>query len=254
MLVDSHAHLEDEKYDLDREKVIDECRNELTFLINVGSNIKTSLDSIELAKKYEFIYAAVGIHPHDAKNEFENLLDIEKLGRENKVVAIGEVGLDYFYDEPLKEFQKQVFINQINIAKKLNLPVIIHDRDAHKDVFDILKKEWTNNLRGVFHSYSGSAEMIPQCMELNFYISLGGPVTFKNAKKTVEVAKKVPIDRLLIETDSPYLTPEPYRGKRNSPVNVKFVAQKIAELRNMRYEEVCNITGENTARLFGIKL
>lgn len=254
MLVDSHAHLEDEKYDRDREKVIEECKKDLTFLINVGSNLLTSKQSIELAHNYDFIYASVGIHPHDAQREFDKVEEIERLALHEKVVAIGEIGLDYYYDDPPKEFQKEIFIKQIRLAKKLNLPIIIHDRDAHGDILDILKQEWTKDLRGVFHSYSGSVEMAFQVIEMNFYISLGGPVTFKNAKKPKEVAKAVPIEKLLIETDSPYLTPEPYRGKRNTPVYVKFVAKKIAELREMPYEEVCRITAENAIKLFNSPL
>ncbi|EIW00329.1 TatD family hydrolase [Thermoanaerobacter siderophilus] len=254
MLVDSHAHLEDEKYDRDREKVIEECKKDLTFLINVGSNLLTSKQSIELAHNYDFIYASVGIHPHDAQREFDKVEEIERLALQEKVVAIGEIGLDYYYDDPPKEFQKEIFIKQIRLAKKLNLPIIIHNRDAHGDILDILKQEWTKDLRGVFHSYSGSVEMAFQVIEMNFYISLGGPVTFKNAKKPKEVAKAVPFEKLLIETDSPYLTPEPYRGKRNTPVYVKFVAKKIAELREMPYEEVCRITAENAIKLFNIPL
>ena len=254
MLVDSHAHLEDEKYDKDREEVIEECKKDLTFLINVGSNILTSKQSIKLAHNYDFIYASVGIHPHDAQKEFDKVEEIERLALQEKVVAIGEIGLDYYYNDPPKEFQKEVFIKQIRLAKKLNLPIIIHDRDAHGDILDILKQEWTKDLRGVFHSYSGSVEMAFQAIEMNFYISLGGPVTFKNAKKPKEVVKAVPIEKLLIETDSPYLTPEPYRGKRNTPVYVKFVAEKIAELREMSYEEVCRITAENAIKLFNIPL
>ncbi|ADH59941.1 hydrolase, TatD family [Thermoanaerobacter mathranii subsp. mathranii str. A3] len=254
MLVDSHAHLEDEKYDKDREEIIEECKKDLTFLINVGSNLLTSKQSIELAHNYDFIYASVGIHPHDAQKEFDKVEEIEKLALQQKVVAIGEIGLDYYYDEPSKEFQKEVFTKQIRLAKKLNLPIIIHDRDAHEDILDILKKEWTKDLRGVFHSYSGSVEMAFQVIEMNFYISLGGPVTFKNAKKPKEVAKAVPIEKLLIETDSPYLTPEPYRGKRNTPVYVKFVAGKIAELRGIPYEEASRITAENAIKLFNIPI
>lgn len=252
--MDSHAHLEDEKYDKDREKVIEECKKNLTFLINVGSNLLTSKQSIELAHNYDFIYASVGIHPHDAQREFDKVEEIERLALQGKVVAIGEIGLDYYYNDPPKEFQKEVFTKQIRLAKKLNLPVIIHDRDAHGDILDILKQEWTKDLRGVFHSYSGSVEMAFQVIEMNFYISLGGPVTFKNAKKPKEVAKAVPIEKLLIETDSPYLTPEPYRGKRNTPVYVKFVAEKIAELRDMSCDEVCRITAENAMKLFTIHI
>ncbi|QSZ27432.1 TatD family hydrolase [Aceticella autotrophica] len=254
MLVDSHAHLEDEKFNDDREEIIKRCQKELTFLINVGSNIDTSKKSIELSKKYDFIYASVGIHPQYSQQEINKINMIEELAKNKKVVAIGEIGLDYHYEEPAKEFQKQVFTEHIRLAKKLKLPVIIHDREAHKDVLEIIKKEWDKELKGVFHSYSGSVEMAFQCIEMNFYISLAGPVTFKNARKTVEVAEKIPIDKLLIETDSPYLTPEPLRGKRNDPTNVKYVAKKIAEIRNKNFEEISEKTAENAQKLFNIKI
>ncbi|MGB9779635.1 MAG: TatD family hydrolase [Caldanaerobacter sp.] len=252
MLIDSHAHLEDEKYESDREKVIEECKRDLTFLINVGSNILTSKKSIELAQNYDFIYATVGIHPHDAKKEIDKIDEIEKLVLEKKVVAIGEIGLDYYYDDPPRDFQIQAFVKQIQLAKKLKLPIVIHDRDAHQDILAILKKEWTKDLKGVFHSYSGDAQMIKEIIEMNFYISLSGTVTFKNAKKVREVAKEAPLEWLLIETDSPYLTPEPYRGKRNKPCYVKFVAQKIAEIKEISYEEVCERTSQNAIRLFNL--
>lgn len=252
MLIDSHAHLEDEKYDEDRDDVIKRCRDELTLLINVGSSIETSKKSIELAENNGFIYAAVGIHPEHSQKEINDIGVIEELLSREKVVAIGEIGLDYYYGDPPVEYQKQCFIEQIRLAKKYDLPIIIHDRDAHGDVFDIVKSEWTSSLRGVFHSYSGSSEMAFQLIEMNFYISLGGPVTFKNAKKAVDVAMKVPIEKLLIETDSPYLTPVPYRGKRNEPINVRYVAQKIAEIKNMAFDEVCDITASNALKLFKI--
>jgi TatD DNase family protein len=254
MLVDSHVHLEDEKFNDDREEIIKRCQKELTFLINVGSNIDTSKESIELSKKYDFIYASVGIHPQYSQHEINKINMIEELAKNKKVVAIGEIGLDYHYEEPAKEFQKQVFTEHIRLAKKLKLPVIIHDREAHKDVLEIIKEEWDKELKGVFHSYSGSVEMAFQCIEMNFYISLAGPVTFKNARRTVEVAEKIPIDKLLIETDSPYLTPEPLRGKRNDPTNVKYVAKKIAEIRNKNFEEISEKTAENAQKLFTIKI
>ncbi|MBE3578380.1 MAG: TatD family hydrolase [Caldanaerobacter subterraneus] len=252
MLIDSHAHLEDEKYNEDREKVIEECKKDLTFLINVGSNILTSKKTIELAHKYDFIYATVGIHPHDAEREKDKIEEIEKLALEDKVVAIGEIGLDYYYGDPPKEFQIEAFVKQIRLAKKFKLPIVIHDRDAHEDILEILKKEWTQDLKGVFHSYSGSVEMIKEVISMNFYISLSGTVTFKNAKKVREVAKEVPLEWLLIETDSPYLTPEPYRGKRNKPTYVKFVAQKIAEIKGISFEEVCETTSQNAIKLFNL--
>lgn len=254
MLVDSHAHLEDEKYDIDRNDVIKRCEEALTLMINVGSSIDTSKKSIELANNNDFIYASCGIHPEYSQTERDLVDTVNMLCKKDKVVAVGEIGLDYHYDDPPKEYQKQCFIEQIRLAKKLDLPVIIHDREAHGDILEIIKSEYTSNLRGVFHSYSGSLEMAYELIKMNFYISFGGPITFKNAKKSVNVASGLPIENILIETDSPYLTPEPYRGRRNEPTYVKFVAQKISELKNLSIDDVCNITAKNTFKLFNIKL
>lgn len=254
MLFDTHAHLDDEKFDDDREKVIEDCRAEgVELILNAGSNIATSLKSISLANKYDFIYAAIGVHPHDAKDMDEDTAGVlRELAKNPKVKAIGEIGLDYHYDFSPRDIQKERFAEQIELAKELKLPIIIHDRESHEDILYIMRKHGAKEVGGVLHSFSGSAEMAKECMKLNFYISISGPVTFKNNKKTIEAVREVPIDMLLIETDSPYLTPEPNRGKRNYPGYVRYVAEKIAEIKGLSYEEVAKKTMENGKRLFGI--
>lgn len=255
MLFDTHAHLDDDRFDEDRDEVIRQCRQDgVDLILNAGSNIETSVKSIALAGKYEFIYAAVGVHPHDA-----DLMDgdtaevLSGLAENKKVRAIGEIGLDYYYDLSPRDIQKKRFIEQIDLARQLKLPIIVHDREAHGDVMDIFRKSRIKEVGGVLHSFSGSAEMALECLRLGLYISISGPVTFNNAKKTVEAVKEVPLDMLLIETDSPYLTPVPNRGKRNYPGYVRFVAEKIAEIKDIPFEEVAQKTMENGKRLFGIK-
>ncbi|MGI6188785.1 MAG: TatD family hydrolase [Clostridiales bacterium] len=253
MLFDSHAHLEDERFDDDRDELIRGLPGRgVTHVVNVGSTLDTSRMSVDLAAMYPGIYAAVGIHPHEVSQmTYDDLNRIEDLAGNPKVAAIGEIGLDY-YDLSPRELQRQWFSEQIELACRLKLPVIIHNRDAHADVLDILKSKKDKILGGIMHCYSGSWEMAKNFLDLGFYISLGGPVTFKNARKPVEVAKNVPLDRLLIETDSPYLAPVPYRGKRNDPGLVRLVAEKIAEIRGMDFDRIAKITSANTKRIFGI--
>lgn len=254
MLFDTHAHLDDARFDKDRDEVISQCKQDgVGLIMNVGSNIETSVKAIALAKKYEFIYAAVGVHPHDAAEMDEETAGVLAALAENKKVrAIGEIGLDYHYDLSPRDVQKKRFIEQIDLAKQLGLPVIIHDREAHGDVMDIFKKNRIKEVGGVLHSFSGSAEMALECVKLGLCISISGPVTFGNARKTVEAVKQVPLDMLLIETDSPYLTPVPYRGKRNYPGYVRLVAEKIAEIKDISFKEVARQTLENGKRLFAI--
>jgi len=255
MLFDTHAHYDDEAYNEDRKEVLRRAfESGVTYILCASCDVATSVHNIAIAKEYEFVYASVGIHPHDVCNATEN--DIEtliKLGMEDKVVAVGEIGLDYYYNHSPRELQKQWFRLQIDAAKRLKLPIIVHNRDAHEDSLKIIKEEKASEVGGVFHCYSGSVEMARELLKNNFYISIAGPVTFKNAKKILEVAKIIPDDRLLIETDCPYLTPEPYRGKRNESAYVRFVAEKIAEIRGTTFEHIADITRENGKRLFGIK-
>lgn len=254
MLFDTHTHLNDLAFEEDREKVIRRAKEEgVSLLVNVGFNRATIPPTLKLAEDYDFIYAAVGWHPQDAgEMKEEDLGWIEELAEHPKVVAIGEMGLDYYWDKAPRDVQKKVFRKQIALAKRVNKPIIIHDRDAHQDVVDILREEGADEVGGVMHCYGGNYELAQECLDLNFYISFGGPLTFKNAKKPKEVAKQIPLDRLLIETDSPYLTPHPFRGKRNESSYVTYVAQSLAELKEVSYEDICRITMENGKRLFRI--
>lgn len=254
MLFDTHAHIDDNRFKGETEQVIARAKEQgVSLLVNVGYDLLHARQSIELAEKYPFIYASVGLHPHDAK-EADNVFwqEIYKLARHPKVVAIGEIGLDYYYDHSPRDVQREVFRRQIQVAKDLQLPIIIHNRDAHQDTLKIVREEKASLVGGVFHAYSGSWEMAREVIDLGFYISVGGPVTFKNARKIVEVVEKIPLDSLLIETDCPYLTPHPYRGKRNEPAYVRFVAEKIAEIKNISFEEVAAVTKENGMKLFKI--
>ncbi len=254
MLIDSHAHLDDERFDGDRDILIKSLKsNKLELVINIGADFQSSINSIELAKQYDNIYASIGVHPHSASEVTEETLDkFREMAKEEKVVAIGEIGLDYYYDNSPRDLQRKWFREQLKLAKELDLPVIIHSRDATQETFDIIKEAQDGSLRGVLHCFSGSVEVAMEYIKLGFYISIGGTVTFKNARVVKEVAEAVPLDKLLIETDCPYLTPEPYRGKRNEPMFVKYVAQKIAEIKDINFEELAKATNKNTKELFRI--
>ena len=257
-LFDSHSHYNDEKYDIDREEIIKETlSNGVSNFIVAGYNIESSKKAIEIAKEYEGIFAIVGISPNDLKDMDtddidNNISEIEELTDNDKVVAIGEIGLDYYWNKENKELQKQVFIKQIELANKKNLPIVIHTRDATIDTINILKE---NNVikKGIFHCCPLNMELIKEAIKLEFYISLSGVITFKNVKNAEEIINMIPEDKLLIETDSPYLSPEPMRGKRNSSINVKYVAEKIANVKNKTLEEIADITSDNAKRIFNIK-
>ncbi|WP_210367674.1 TatD family hydrolase [Bacillus sp. REN3] len=255
MLFDTHVHLNAEQYNDDLEEVIDRAKAEgVTNMVVVGFDQETIEKAIELAEKYEFIYASVGWHPVDAIDMTADHLEwLRELAGHPKVVALGEMGLDYHWDKSPKEVQKEVFRKQIRLAKEVQLPIIIHNREATADIVEILKEENAAEVGGIMHCYSGSVEIALECIEMNFLISLGGPVTFKNAKKPKEVAEKIPLDQLLVETDCPYLTPHPFRGKRNEPAYVKLVAEEIAGIKGLALEEVAEATAENAKKLFGIK-
>lgn len=251
MLVDTHAHLNDEQFNEDRNLVIQRAKEAgVDTIINIGYNKETILTTLDLINQYDFIFGAIGWHPNHAHEMTEEDLDwIEKLTDHPKILAIGEIGLDYYWDYAPKEIQQIVFRKQIQMAKRVQLPIIIHDRDAHSDICTILQEEGAKEVGGIMHSFSGSLEMAKECIELGFYISFSGPVTFKNAKKPKEIAKEIPLERILVETDSPYLTPEPFRGKRNESAYVRYVAEKIAELREMDFEKFQEITSENARRI-----
>lgn len=252
LLFDTHVHLNARQFMDDREVVIERAfAAGVKEMVVVGFDDETIPLAIEIAESYETIYAAIGWHPVDAIDyTAEKLAWIESLTQHPKVVAIGEMGLDYYWDTSPKEVQEKAFREQIRLAKKVDLPIIIHNREATDDVLRILKEEEAHTIGGIMHCFSGNVEQAEESLALNFHVSLGGPVTFKNAVDPKEVAKMVPLDKLLIETDAPYLAPHPNRGKRNEPAYVTLVAEQIAQLRNMSYEEIAAITTENARRIF----
>ena len=254
MLFDSHAHLDDNRFDGDREEVIARAAaNGVTGIINIGADMASSRRSVELACRYASVYAAVGIHPHDAKDAVEE--DYAQLAawvkEEPKVLAIGEIGLDYYYDWSPRPVQQEVFKRHIQLAREVGKPIIIHDRDAHGDILAMVKQE-AAGLTGVFHCFSGSLDMAREVIKLGFYVSIAGPVTFDKSVKLKEIAAAVPMDRLLVETDAPYLTPQPYRGRRNEPAHVRYVAEEVARARGLTLAEVAAATTANVKRLFHI--
>ena len=255
---DSHSHLNDEKFDEDRDKVIKEIYEAgTTNFVTAGYSVESSKKAIDIANNYDFIYATAGVSPNDIPQTEEELWkqlsEIKELATKNKkVLAIGEIGLDYYWNTENKEIQKKAFIEQIKLANELDLPIVIHTRDAVMDTIQVLKENEVKN-RGVFHCCPQNRELIKEGLKLGFYISFAGPITFKNSKNADEMINLVPNDRILIETDSPYLAPEPVRGTRNTPSNVKFVAQKIASSKGLSLEEVEKMTVENTKRILKIR-
>lgn len=251
-IFDTHAHYDDEAFDEDREILLSSLNGRgVSLVIDCGCDAASSKKAIELSEKYDFIYAAVGIHPHEAEEAGENDLDeIRRLLKHKKAVAIGEIGLDYHYDFSPRELQKEYFEKQIVLAKELDMPIIVHDREAHEDTLELLRKY---KPKGVLHCFSGSVESAKEIISLGMYIGLGGAVTFKNARKPLEVAEFVPLDRLLLETDAPYMTPVPFRGKRNDSSLIPYTAIKIAEVKGLDPQTVVNAANENGKRLFGIE-
>ncbi|GAE27845.1 deoxyribonuclease YcfH [Halalkalibacter wakoensis JCM 9140] len=254
MLFDTHVHLNADQFDEDVNDVIERAKKAgVEYMVVVGFDEKTINRAIDLVKNHDFLYAAVGWHPVDAIDMTDDHLQwLEELSSHPKVVALGEMGLDYHWDKSPKDVQKEVFRKQIRLARKVNLPIIIHNREADRDIVAILKEEDAKDIGGIMHCFGGSVEIANECLAMNFHISLGGPVTFKNAKRPKQVAQAIPIDRLLIETDCPYLAPHPFRGKRNEPAYVKLVAEQIAELREIDFEQVARQTTANAKKLFGI--
>lgn len=255
MLFDSHAHYNDSRFEKDMDEVLSSMNeNNVGMILNSCSNLDEVPDILKICEKYPFIYASVGIHPHDVKDLTDSDMDmLIKYAENEKVKAIGEIGLDYFYDNSPRDLQKKWFARQVEVAKQIKLPIIIHDRDAHKDCMDILRSENIQDIGGVFHCYSGSVEMAKEILDWGMYIAFGGSLTFKKSVRPMEVAKYVPLDRILIETDCPYLTPEPHRGKRNSSLYIHYVAEKLAEIKGVSVEEIENATFENGKRCFNIK-
>ncbi|WP_423364473.1 TatD family hydrolase [Mycoplasma sp. P36-A1] len=255
-LFDTHVHINTKPFIDDIENVMKQAKEQnVEKMLCIGFDMESSLKAIDLAYRYpERVYAAIGLHPTEVNDISQDDMDrFENMLHEPCVVALGEIGLDYHWDTVKPNIQKEYFIKQIRLAKKVNLPIIIHSRDAIQDTFDILKAEDIKSIGGIMHSYSGSLEMAKEFIKLNMLISLSGVVTFKNAKSTKMVAQNIPLDKLLIETDCPYLTPVPYRGQTNYPWYVKYVAQEIADIKEISYEEVCNTTFKNALKIFKIE-
>lgn len=255
MLIDTHVHLNADHYDEDLDAVIDRARDAgIEKMVVVGFDRKTIERTMKLIDEHSDVYGVIGWHPVDAVDcTDEDLEWIEELSKHEKIVGIGETGLDYHWDKSPKGIQKEVFKKQIALAKRVNLPIIIHNRESTEDCVEILKEENAGEIGGIMHAFSADENVADEVMGMNFYISLGGPVTFKNAQLPKDIAVHVPLEKLLVETDAPFLTPHPYRGKRNEPSYVKLVAEKIAELRDMPYEAFAKATTENAERLFNFK-
>lgn len=254
MLFDTHAHFDDAQFDNDRDAVLKSLKDfNVSNITNIGSSMETSRNSVKLAESYDFVYATVGVHPSEVENLTEADMDeLKDLSRHPKVRAIGEIGLDYHYpDDPSPEMQKKWFIRQLDLAKELNMPVVIHDRDSKGECLEILKEK--NVSKGVVHCFSGSAQTAREILDLGMMISFTGVLTFKNARRAIEACRAVPLDRLMIETDCPYMAPEPHRGERNFSGYVEFVARKMAEIKEVSYEELCKITMDNAKRFYGIE-
>ena len=255
MLIDTHAHLQDKDLKKDLEQVLSRAQNAgLEKIICVGYDLASSQEALQLARKYRQVHAVVGIHPHDAQSLTPDVKEkIFAMARDQRVVAIGEIGLDFYRDLSPREIQRQAFREQIKMAQEIGKPIVIHDRDAHQEVMEIIKAEKAGKNLGIMHCYSGALPMANELIKLGFYISFAGPLTFKNASKAHETAAKIPIDKILVETDCPYLSPEPFRGKLNEPANVKYVAAKLAELRNKSIDEIAYLTNLNARKVYRIK-
>ena len=250
-IFDSHAHYTDKAFNDDRENMLGSLKESgICGVINCGADLESSKESQNLSKEYDYIFFACGVHPEEVDGLPENYIEfLRKMAQDKKCVAIGEIGLDYYWRQDNKDLQKKVFEEQLLLAKELDLPVIIHDREAHEDTLNILKK---HKPKGVLHCFSGSVEIAKEVLKLGMYIGLGGAVTFKNAKKPVEVAEMLPLDRLLLETDCPYMAPVPMRGKRNNSAYIQYVAEKIGEIKGLHPQEITDEATENTKKLFGI--
>lgn len=249
-MIDVHAHMDDRQYDADRTELFKKMKEAgIARLINSGCNHKACRDALELAHTYDFIYCSIGIYPHDTMELEEQGTDaLEEMLQKPKVVAVGEIGLDYYYDDVPKEIQKKWFHKQLELAEKYHLPAVVHCRDAMQDTLAILREH--PNVKGIFHCYSGSVESMQELVKMGWSISMGGVCTFKNARVAKEVIAAVPADRLMLETDSPYLAPTPYRGKRNSALYLPEIIKVMAELRNTTPEEIERITNENAMKMF----
>ncbi len=255
MFFETHAHYDDEKFDADREELISSLfsQGQIDYIVNAGCDVKSSLTGLELSKKWKNFYAACGIHPHSADEMNDESYElIKRLCADPKCVAVGEIGLDYYYDFCDREVQRSCFRRQLELAAEVDLPVIIHSREAAAETFNIIKE--SNVRKGIIHSYSGHTQMALEYIEMGFYIGIGGMVTFKNAKKPVEVVKNIPLERIVLETDSPYLAPVPVRGRRNDSQNLRYIADKISEIKQISPEKVAEMTRNNALTIFAKKI
>lgn len=255
MIFETHAHYDDEAFDGDRDSLIWAMHEHgIDTIINVGASLRGVRETVTLMERYPFVYGAIGVHPDEAGDlDEEKIAWMRKLCEKEKTVAVGEIGLDYYWDKESHEIQKKWFVRQMDLAKEMSLPIIVHSRNAAKDTMDLMKAERADYLRGVIHCYSYSLEHAKEYMNMGYYLGIGGVVTFKNAKKLKEVVEYAPLDYLLLETDSPYLAPEPYRGKRNCSLYLNYVAEEIARIKKISYEEVVETTKKNAQKLFGVK-
>lgn len=254
MIFESHAHYDDKAFDGDRENLLESLKgNGIGYVINVGASLESTRNTIELVEKYSFIYGTAGVHPSDtAELNEENFAWLKEQCEHPKIVAVGEMGLDYYWDDPDRKIQKKWFERQLELARETELPVVIHSRDAAKDTIDMMKAVHAEDIGGVIHCFSYTKEMAREYLNMDYYFGIGGVATFHNAKKLKEAVEYIPMERILLETDSPYLAPAPYRGKRNSSLNIPFIAKEIALIKGLDYDDVINITEENAKRLFAI--
>ena len=252
MIFDSHAHYDDEAFNEDREAILNSLpKNGISPIVNVSAQLSGVTATVELTEKYPFIYGSVGVHPdHVGELSEEKIQWMKELAGREKIVAVGEIGLDHYWDTESDEVQRKWFIRQLELAKEVNLPVIIHSREASQETFDIMKEHHAGSTGGVIHCFSYGVDQAREYLDMGYFLGIGGVLTFKNAKKLKEVAEYAPMDRLVLETDCPYLTPVPYRGKRNSSLYLSYVAEALAELKGMEKDEVIRVTAENARRLY----
>lgn len=254
MIFDTHAHYDDEAFQGDRDVLLNSLKqNGIEAVVNIGASIQSTKNTLALIKEYPFVYGAVGVHPNETAELNEHLMDwLKHVAGEKKVVAIGEIGLDYYWDEPDHDTQKHWFVRQLALAREVGLPVVIHSRDAAKDTLDIMKAEHAGELGGVIHCFSYGTEMAREYLNLGFYIGIGGVVTFNNGRKLKEVVEFMPLDRIVLETDCPYLSPAPHRGKRNSSLNLPYVVDAVSRIKGVTREEVAAVTNRNAKVMYGL--
>lgn len=254
MIIDTHAHYDDEAFDEDRDSLLSSFPSRgIEMVVNIGASIQTTKNTLEMMKQYPFVYGTAGVHPSETGELEEPLMEwLREVATQPKMVAIGEIGLDYYWDEPGREVQKRWFIRQLGLAREMGLPVVIHSREAAKDTLDIMKEQKAGDMGGVIHCFSYGVEQAREYLDMGFYLGIGGVITFKNAKKLKEVVEYMPMERMVLETDCPYLSPEPFRGKRNSSLNLTCVVRAVSEIKGISQEEVQSITRDNARAMYRI--